>query len=394
MQAHKNKIVFALLFLAGSAFAQEAKTPVVSTAESAVNNAMLWVLIGAVIILLVFILSMSKIIKNLVASGYRDKNINDSVNKTGIFLGISLTISLLSSGSVFAQEASYAIQNNYPLAKLPQTYAGLDATVFWLLIVAIIAELAILVFLYKTLKSLLRTLGYVEERAEQPLINWEKINSSLTDAVAIEEEAAIMTDHEYDGIRELDNNLPPWWKYMFYLTIVVSVIYLFNYHIARSSKLQLAEYTQELADAEIAKKEYLKNAAANIDENSVTVGNAADVSEGKNIFTQNCAACHSATGGGGVGPNLTDDYWIHGGGIKNVFKTIKYGVPAKGMIAWQAQLKPQQIQQVASYILSIKGTKPADAKAPQGDLYSENTSTSANSTTITTVDSTKVSMNK
>lgn len=389
MQAHKNKIVFALLFITRSAFAQEAKIPVASATESAVNNAMLWVLIGVVIVLLVFILSMSKIIKNLIGSGYRDKNANGA-NKASIFFSIAVAVALLSSGSVFAQEGSYAIQNNYPLAKLPQTYSGLDATVFWLLIVTIVAEIGVLLFLYQTLQSLLRTLGYVEETKEESLINWDKLNNSLTGAVAIEEEASIMTNHEYDGIRELDNNLPPWWKYMFYLTITFSVIYLFNYHIASSSKLQLAEYEQELADAEIAKKEYLKNAAANVDENSVVLGSASDINEGKNIFTQNCVSCHAANGGGSVGPNLTDDYWLHGGGIKNIFKTIKYGVTTKGMIAWQAQLNPQQIQQVASYIVSIKGTNPAGAKAPQGDLYSENTSAATDSTT--TSDSTKVSM--
>ena len=81
--------------------------------------------------------------------------------------------------------------------------------------------------------------------------------------------------------------------------------------------------------------------------------------------------CHGQKGEGLVGPNFADEYWIHGGGIKNVFKVIKYGVPDKGMIAWQAQLKPADMQKVGSYILTLQGTNPPNPKAPQGTIWAD-----------------------
>lgn len=113
-------------------------------------------------------------------------------------------------------------------------------------------------------------------------------------------------------------------------------------------------------------------AGANVDENSVVVlTDAGAIAAGKGIYDGNCASCHGVAGEGLVGPNLTDAYWLHGGGIKNVFKTIKYGVPAKGMIAWQNQLNPEAIQKVSSYIVTMQGSNPANAKAPQGEIWNE-----------------------
>lgn len=201
--------------------------------------------------------------------------------------------------------------------------------------------------------------------------SWSWIKS-LTDSVPVEKEEEILTVHVYDGIRELDNNLPPWWKYMFYATIVFSCVYLYYYHIGNSGKLQMQEYQEEMTLGEKQKEEYLKKTASSIDENNVKLlADAATLEKGKTIFTQNCAACHGRAGEGGVGPNLTDEYWLHGGGVKNIFKTIKYGVPDKGMISWKSQLSPTNIQEVASYIVSLKGSNPPNAKAAQGDKYDE-----------------------
>ena len=136
--------------------------------------------------------------------------------------------------------------------------------------------------------------------------------------------------------------------------------------------MQLAELDKTMQVATAEKEEYLKKVAAKINENTVTtVSDKAQLTEAKAMFQQKCAACHGQNGEGGVGPNLTDEYWLHGGGIHNVFKTIKYGVPEKGMISWQNQMTPIDMQKVASYILTIKGTNPANAKAPQGDKYTE-----------------------
>jgi cytochrome c oxidase cbb3-type subunit 3 len=200
---------------------------------------------------------------------------------------------------------------------------------------------------------------------------WFKLNKVLTDAVEIEDEAVIMMDHEYDGIRELDNNLPPWWKYGFYFTIIFAFIYLIRFHITGDGKLMLQEYEAEMLLAEEQKKAYLAKAANLVDENTVQfLTDATTLASGKEIFVQNCAACHGSAGqGGSVGPNLIDEYWLHGGSVSNIFSTIKYGVPQKGMIAWQAALSPKQMQEVTSYIMSMQGQELPNPRAPQGEKY-------------------------
>ncbi len=199
-----------------------------------------------------------------------------------------------------------------------------------------------------------------ETTKQAPLINFTK-------AVPIEHESAIMFEHEYDGIRELDNQLPPWWVYMFYATIVFSFVYMWYYHINQDGHVQDNEYQQEIVDAEIL----MKQMSEKVNENTATLlTDAARISKGAEIYQQNCKACHGALGEGTVGPNLTDDYWLHGSDIKQIFKTIKYGVPQKGMISWQAQLSPSQIQEVSSYITTLRGTNPPNAKDPQGEKFS------------------------
>ena len=186
----------------------------------------------------------------------------------------------------------------------------------------------------------------------------------------LEEEGEIILDHNYDGIKELDNNLPPWWLYGFYATIIFGAIYLLRYHVF-SGPTQLDELETELADARIAIEQYKKTAKDLVDINTVTVlTDATDLNAGKAIFETNCVACHMADGGGGIGPNLTDAHWILGGGIKNVFKTISEGGRSgKGMIPWKAQLKPAEMAQVASYVLTFQGTTPANPKDPEGDNW-------------------------
>ena len=186
----------------------------------------------------------------------------------------------------------------------------------------------------------------------------------------IEEEGEIILDHNYDGIKELDNNLPPWWLYGFYASIIFAAVYLARYHVF-SGPTQIDELETELADARIAIEAYKKTAKNLVDINTVTVlTDAADISAGKTIFETNCVACHMSDGGGGIGPNLTDDHWILGGGIKNVFKTVSEGGRSgKGMIAWKQQLKPLEMAQVSSYVLTFEGTTPANPKAAEGDIW-------------------------
>lgn len=199
-----------------------------------------------------------------------------------------------------------------------------------------------------------------------------RVLSALTDAVPVEREHEIMMDHEYDGIRELDNNLPPWWVWMFYVTIIFAFVYMIWYHVLPYSENQHERYVAELLQAEEERQAYIALRGEMVDETNVHfIENADDLKAGRAIFMQHCQACHAADGGGGVGPNLTDDYWIHGGSINEIFAVIKYGVPTKGMISWQTQLRPKEIAQVSSFIKTLVGTEPANPKEPQGDKWVE-----------------------
>lgn len=186
----------------------------------------------------------------------------------------------------------------------------------------------------------------------------------------MEAESEIIIDHNYDGIKELDNSLPPWWVYGFYATILFSAIYLVRYHVLGADS-QKVEYEKAMAAAQAEIEEYKKTAKDLVDVNTVTLlTDAADLTAGKNVYNTLCIACHMADGGGGIGPNLTDEHWILGGGIKNVFNTISEGGrDGKGMVAWKQTLKPLEMAQVASYVLSLQGTSPANPKAPEGDIW-------------------------
>ncbi|WP_264619283.1 cbb3-type cytochrome c oxidase N-terminal domain-containing protein [Flavobacterium sp. 7A] len=201
---------------------------------------------------------------------------------------------------------------------------------------------------------------------------YKNMMQKLTRTESIDNEEDIVLDHDYDGIKELDNNLPPWWVYLFYASIVFAAVYFVRFQIMGGDNQEM-ELQKELAQAKIDVAEYMKTAPDMMDEKTVTLlTDPADLAIGKTIFTTNCAACHRADAGGQIGPNLTDDRWILGGGIKNLFHTITNGGrDGKGMIAWKGTLKPKEIQKVASYVLSLKGSNPIDPKAPDGEVWVE-----------------------
>jgi cytochrome c oxidase cbb3-type subunit 3 len=268
-----------------------------------------------------------------------------------------------------------------------QLTGALDPNTIMIFLLVIGIELFVILYLYAILEKMLIALGYKTKKESK--WTFAAIMKRMTKAIPLDREAEVATDHNYDGIVELDNSLPPWWVYLFYGTIAFAMVYLvyFNYFDGPTQKM---EYDTEVAQALVKKNELLKKAAASVDETSVVVlSDDASIAKGKGSFVTKCAACHGQNGEGLVGPNLTDEYWIHGGGIKDIFKTIKYGWPEKGMISWESQIQPLEMQQIASFIYSLKGSKPANAKAPQGTIYIE---TAAVDTTAKTAisDSTKV----
>lgn len=231
-------------------------------------------------------------------------------------------------------------------------------------------------------------LAEVEDPASKPVA---KIMHILTDAVPLDQEEKVATDHEYDGIRELDNNLPPWWKWGFYVSIVVGIIYLIHYHVLETGQLQIEAYHTEMKEAEAEVQAYLKAQAMNVDESNVVVlQEAGALNRGRGLFVQYCQVCHGAEGEGKVGPNLTDQYWLYGGDVSDVFATIKYGAK-NGMKSWKDELNPIQIQEVSSYIATLQGTNPDNQKAPQGELY-EGANDTIESSDTPAADSTQVSM--
>lgn len=245
-------------------------------------------------------------------------------------------------------------------------------------IVAIIAMYTLLVALKVVLKLKKAEMGIVEEEKELIPVKegeegvgfWRRFWNRINASVPVAKEHEVATDHEYDGIRELDNRLPPWWLWGFYITIIFGVIYLINYEVLGTGPTQDEEYQAEMIKAKEDVQVYLASLDNLIDENNVTLmTETADLDAGRAIYEQNCTVCHAADGGGGVGPNFTDKYWLHGGDMTAIFSTIKYGVPSKGMISWESQLSPKKMQQVASYIYMMEGQTSANPKEPQGDLF-------------------------
>jgi cytochrome c oxidase cbb3-type subunit 3 len=199
---------------------------------------------------------------------------------------------------------------------------------------------------------------------------YKKMMKAITKSESIENEDQLLLAHDYDGIKELDNTLPPWWVYLFYGCIVFAVVYLVRFEIMGGDN-QETELKNEMAQAKIEVAEYMKTAPDLMDEKTVTLlTDPADLAAGKVIYTTNCVACHRPDAGGQIGPNLTDENWILGGGIKNIFHTlVNGGRDGKGMISWKATLKPKEMQKVASYVLSLRGTNPVDPKTPEGEVW-------------------------
>jgi cytochrome c oxidase cbb3-type subunit 3 len=218
-----------------------------------------------------------------------------------------------------------------------------------------------------------------------------KLMKMLTRSKDIEEEADVMLDHNYDGIKELDNVLPPWWVYLFYSCVIFAVVYLVRFHVVGDYN-QTEEYQREVAQAAMDHEKYLLTAPdmVNVD-NVELLTDAASIAEGKKIYqANNCFSCHGQNLEGGIGPNLTDPNWINGGGVKNLFKLISEGSSTNTVMApWKDVIKPSDIQKLSSYIISLKGTNPANAKEAEGEVWVDEAVVSETSGIVIS-DSTKV----
>jgi cytochrome c oxidase cbb3-type subunit III len=350
--------LFLSFFLSLNMFAQQAAE--VAPTKSIYDNPFLYFAIALIVIFAIIIVVLANVLSALAKNEAR----NFEIKNTNISPILVFALLLFPSIS-FSQDATAAAT-----VAVGSFYMGIPPMLFYLLAIVVFLELIIIFILLNGINS------FFEKETSSIQIFVEKIEnyfaSGFTLKIPAEEEKELMTDHDYDGIKELDNGMPPWLKYMFIGTIAFGVFYIFDYHVFRSSMLQTAEYQKELSDASIQMEAYRKKSANSVDETNVKLlTDASELAEGKNIFKTNCSACHGQNGEGTVGPNLTDDYWVHGGDIKSIFKTIKYGVVEKGMKAWQADISPSQMALVSSYIKSLRGTNPANPKEKQGELYVE-----------------------
>lgn len=358
----KAAVLSALLTITFATTAQEAAA---SPSGGTVNWLEILLVISAVVLLFV-IWGLGQVLLVL-GKQLNNKRRNQELSKV-----LMVIVALFSYASATAQEAAAPAAGNI--------YGGIAELEFWGLATVIFIELIVILFLAFMARRMYRELtGKADAAAARSAASrenfagwWKRMDEKwMTRAIPVEKEADVLLDHDYDGIKELDNALPPWWKYGFYFTVVAAFIYVFNFHVFGTGKNPEQEYAAEMEQGRRVEEAYKAKTKNLVDENNVLMADAAGIAEGSKLFKQSCIACHGQNGEGGIGPNLTDEYWIHGGGMNDVYKTIKLGYPDKGMQSWESMMSPVQIKDLASYVKSIKGTKPANAKAPQGDLYKD-----------------------
>jgi len=368
----KNILIVIAAFTSLVASAQDVVSVTVPvTPTFSPNNTMVYLLFGACLVLLFAVLILGNLLLALTKMVIKKRSV-----KT-----VAILFLLFFTSSLFAQDA--------PVAKVAESTFKLPISLNLLFGVVVFAtELLVIIWMLMKIRSLLSELSDEPKVEKKRRVQLPQLFDNLNASVAMEREADIMLDHNYDGIRELDNELPPWWVYSFYLSIIWSVLYL-GYYFLGSGPSSIDEYNTEVEIAKIEVEAYNKKNASNVDENNIKLADATGVLEGKDIFKNNCAACHGNVGEGGVGPNLIDNYWIHGGSLNEVFKTVKYGWPAKGMKSWETDLSAVQIRNVVGYIHSLNGTNPPNPKSPQGDLLKIEGAAKTDSTTVAVIDSIK-----
>jgi cytochrome c oxidase cbb3-type subunit 3 len=357
----KFKNIFSFLMAMGlgnAAFAQE----VVSTSNP---NMHYYLLSALAVILIILILVLNGAISSLASNKSVLEQLKSKKGLNTILIVLFTGLGISASAQDMAAPSIVVVEPNYGM-------------VFWMFVLVDLVLLTIVIVQLSVLNGLTRAIKGEAIASDESIVAPEPVGiqkfwEKLTDAVPLEREEEVMTDHEYDGIKELDNKLPPWWVWMFNLSIIFAVVYFAYYQVFPSSDLPVSirEYNEEMAEAAEEIAAYKAKFGSGVDETTAElITDPARLENGKKIYTANCVSCHMADGGGGIGPNFADEYWIHGGDIKDLFTTIKYGVITKGMIPWKDQLKPEEMEDVASYILTaFPGTTPENPKDPQGELY-------------------------
>lgn len=333
------------------------------------NQTAFFFLISMTIILLLAIILIAGSITTFIKSDYFKEKIRKKEERDNAFKNTIMLLAAFFSYMMLKNEslALSFVPNHDPESNKPWLLIE-NADLYYILTINILL-LGVVVYLRRVFKTFVTMVRPATEDAAKPGKSaMKKLNVILTDSVPIEQEAKILMDHEYDGIRELDNNLPPWWVWGFFATIIFAFIYMFHYHIFKTGDLQTAAYNKEMIQSAKDVDAYLAKMAMNVDETNATVLTEPDaLATGKAIFTANCVVCHNPKGEGNIGPNLTDDRWIYSPDIKEIFKTIKKGT-ANGMPEHASKLNPVQIQEVASYVLSLPF---AEGKEPEGKAYNE-----------------------
>ena len=361
----KNNTALTLVFMFITASLAAQTTAPAATQQVPSGYNQLAILLMVLIVVLAFVIwGMGQVLTAL-GKQLVDKNKNTTKILSLILLA---GFSLLSQDSMAQNAATTVVVQQLP------NYGGLTASAYYMFLTVMGLELIVILFLAFSIRRMYTELlpeKIKPESKDSKLTEWwSKLDQKLfTKAVSVEKEADILLDHDYDGIKELDNSLPPWWKYGFYITIGIAFIYLLNFHVLGIGLNPTQEYNAEMEKAKIEKEIYETNNKDRIDENKVPMADANGIKAGQRLFEANCAACHLKDGGGSVGPNLTDDYWLHKGSLNDIYTTIKLGYPDKGMQAWSGQFSPKEISFLAGFIKSLKGTKPVVAKEQQGEFY-------------------------
>lgn len=320
------------------------------------QNPMLLVLSFIAVVLLFVIWALAKVALMVIKKRMEEEK--NTSNKTKIVSTIALLFLALQTSAQDDATAATDAVSSYVLSQ----------EAMWVGIGVILAQVLIIGYLFNIIRKFTRT----EMATAAKESKWAAWMQKMQKSTPIENEGDIDLGHNYDGIRELDNPTPPWWRIAFAATILFAPIYLYRYHVAHSAPLQIEELAIEIEEGERRKKEYLATAANAIDENNIAGMEGIEVAAGANIYAKNCVACHGQNGeGNAVGPNLTDTYWLHNGGIEDIFKSVKYGWPEKGMKSWQAEMSSLEMAQVTFYVASLQGTNPPGAKEPQGQPWVE-----------------------